>query len=157
MRESWKKERGMLKGRIKELQKKVERLERGEKGRDGEAGVEKKRFMEMKLREMLIKIDKKEREERRANIIVEGIKVDEREGKEAIEELWEQMEVKEEVMEIRKVGGLDGERRGKNLVRLRGVVGKRKIMEARKRLKGGKVRVEDDRRRNLTGEERRAK
>lgn len=59
------------------------------------------------------------------------------------------MEVKEEVMEIRKVGSLDGEERGMILVRLRRVEGKRKITKGRKRLKGErKVRVEDD----LTGE-----
>lgn len=63
------------------------------------------------------------------------------------------MEIKEEVMEIRKVGGLDRKGKGMILVRLRGVEEKRKIMEARKKLRGEKLRVGDD----LTGVERRAR
>lgn len=158
IRENWEKERGMMRGRIDELQRRVERLEgregeMRERGMDGMGGVKRERIMERKLREMVIKIDKEDREERRANIIVKGVKTEGKEGKEVIKELWDQMEIKEEVMEIRKVGGLDRKGKGMILVRLRGVEEERKIMEARKKLRGEKLRVEDD----LTGEERRAR
>lgn len=158
IRENWEKERGMMRGRIDELQRRVERLE-GREGEmreremDGMGGVKRERIMERKLREMVIKIDKEDREERRANIIVKGVKTEGKEGKEVIKELWDQMEIKEEVMEIRKVGGLDRKGKGMILMRLRGVEEERKIMEARKKLRGEKLRVEDD----LTGEERRAR
>lgn len=75
MKESWEKERRMLRGRLEELQRKMERLERGKKEKeknemDGVRGGERERNMEKKLREMMIKIDKKEKEERRVNVIV---------------------------------------------------------------------------------------
>lgn len=76
----------MMRGRIDELQRRVERLEgregeMRERGMDGMGGVERERIMERKLREMVIKIDKKDREERKANIIVKGVKTEGKEGK----------------------------------------------------------------------------
>ena len=71
-----------------------------------------------------------------------------------VRKLWERMGLEGVgVKEVARIGRVGGEGRGMVLVKLAGREEKRKVMEAKKKLKGGKERIEDD----LTEEERRGK
>lgn len=70
-----------------------------------------------------------------------------------IEEIWGQMSLKETIREIKRISSIDKEKRGMILVRLKGLKEKREVIEARKRLKGKREKIEDD----LMMDERKAK
>ncbi|CAK9832735.1 hypothetical protein ANTRET_LOCUS9519 [Anthophora retusa] len=154
VRESWERERAELLERVEVLEKKVERMELKEKEEKGVEGNEEGgREIDRKVRELVIRIDKKEREERRRNIIIKRVKVEGNEDKKVVEQIWERIGIKEKV-EVRRVGRVDGEGRSMMMVKMEGMEGKRKVMKKAKReLKGRSERIEDD----LIVEERRAK
>lgn len=139
------------------LEQKVERMEAaGENQICGEARWEKRGKVERvaeRLREMEIKWDKEKRKERRNNIVIKGIKLEDRKIEEAVDELWIVMSIKENVKEIRKIGGVDREGRGLVLVKLEAFEDKKRVMKVKKRLRGRRERIEND----LTREERRTR
>ncbi|CAK9816316.1 hypothetical protein ANTPLA_LOCUS8955 [Anthophora plagiata] len=154
LRESWERERAELLEKVEVLERKVERLELEKKEEKGVEGNEEgRREIDRRVRELEIRIDKKEREERRRNIIIKRVKVEGNEDKKAVEQIWAGLGIKEKVEEVRRVGRVDGEGRSMVLVRMEGMEGKREVMKAKRELKGRPERVEDD----LTVEERRAK
>lgn len=57
--------------------------------------------MERRVKEM----ERKEREDRRRNIIIRGVKIKKRETREAVEEIIRAVGVKVEGIEIRRLGG----------------------------------------------------
>ncbi|XP_053999875.1 uncharacterized protein LOC128887701 [Hylaeus anthracinus] len=81
------------------------------------------------------------------------MKVDGKGKEEVVEEIWGKIGAKEKVEEVRRIGKVDREGRGRLLVKMEGVEGKRKVMMAKRELKGRPERIEDDR----TEEERRAR
>ncbi|XP_053989896.1 uncharacterized protein LOC128882336 [Hylaeus volcanicus] len=154
MKESWERERAELRGKIEMLEKKVERLKLKEKKEEGgETGEEERRELSKKVRELVTRIDKKEREGRRRNLIIKDVKVEGKGKEEVVEEIWGRIGVKEKIEEVRRIGKVDREGRGRLMVKMEGVEGKRKVMMARRKLKGRPERIEDDR----TEEERRAR
>ncbi|XP_053985486.1 uncharacterized protein LOC128879936 [Hylaeus volcanicus] len=113
MKESWERERAELRGKIEMLEKKVQRLELKEKKEEGgETGEEERRELSKKVRELVIRINKKEREGRRRNLIIKGVKVEGKGKEEVVEEIWGRIGVKEKVEEVRRIGKVDRKGRG---------------------------------------------
>lgn len=137
------------------IEEKNKRMERNieEFGRKG--GLEKidNKNEDRRLRMVEINLDKRERELKRENIVIKGIRVQGVEIEKEIEELWETMEIRAEVKEVRKIGRVDKEGRGMVLVKMRGREEKRKVFEGKRKLKGRLERIEDD----MTLEERKVK
>lgn len=161
MRKLWEEERREMGGRVEVLERRVEELERklsvvegaGESGgrRGEEVGVEES---SRKLREIEIRMDRREREVRRRNVVIKGVKVGE--GDEWIREvegMWGKMGVEGGRRDMRRIGGADKWGRGMVLVEMEGLEKKRELMRAKRRLKGERVWIEDD----LTKEERRVR
>ncbi|CAL1672975.1 unnamed protein product [Lasius platythorax] len=97
----WKEEKEELRKGMKDLEKRVE----GNKP-DGGRGLE---GTERRIREMERKLETKEREERRKNIIIRGLEVKEGKRKEAVEELMGVM-MKVNVKNVKRLGGKGGRR-----------------------------------------------
>lgn len=106
-----------------------------------------------KLRDLEIRLDKKEREARKKNAIVKGLIIREKGVEEVAEDLWKELEVREGIKEVKRVGGLDREGRGMALIKMESLEDKKKVMEAKKKLRGRRERIDND----LTKEKRRAK
>jgi len=88
-------------------------------------------------------MERKERQERRRNVIVRGIEVREGKRRETVEEVLERIGAKVKIEEVKKIG------KGKGLietvwVRLEGEEQKREVMERKSRLKGRKERILED-------------
>ncbi|EFN81027.1 hypothetical protein EAI_05498 [Harpegnathos saltator] len=98
-------------------------------------------------------MDKKEREERRKNVVVREVEMGEKGVEEGVKEIWKRMELEVDMKEVRRLGEGQREGEGTVLVKLGSMEEKRKVMEAKKKLRGRKERIEDD----LTREERRTK
>ena len=110
--------------------------------------------METEVRKMEVKQDRKDRAGRRNNIVIRGLGWEGGEVEVGVRKLWDRMGLEGVgVKEVARIGREGGDGRGMVLVKLAGREEKRKVMEARKKLKGGKERIED----NLTEEERRGK
>ncbi|EFN90024.1 hypothetical protein EAI_06600 [Harpegnathos saltator] len=69
------------------------------------------------------------------------------------EEVWRKLELELEMREVKRIGKEEKKGEGMVLVKLGSVEEKRKVMEAKKKLKGRRERIEDD----LTAEERKTK
>ncbi|XP_024938345.1 golgin subfamily A member 6-like protein 2 [Cephus cinctus] len=166
MRKQWEEERVEMRQRIQELERKVEglekdRLEKQEKERNGvngeervETGGRRKGLEEKMMRDLEVRLDRREREIKKNNIVIKGVKTGE--GEEYIKEvdrIWEIIGVVEGRKKIRRVGEQDREGRGVVWVELEGPDKKREVMRAKSKLKGERERIEDD----LTVEERRVK
>ena len=141
--------------RVEEMIRKVERWEEKKGGigsRVKEGGGDEEECM-LRLRRMEIRQDKKEREERRSNVVVTGVGGGEEVEKE-VKKLWARMGMEDEgIREVRRVGRTGKEGSGLVVMKLAGRDEKRKVMEARRKLKGRRERIDDD----LTEEERRAR
>ncbi|XP_036145349.1 trichohyalin isoform X1 [Monomorium pharaonis] len=164
LKNRWEEERREMRDRIELMEKRIEDLEEklekeGDKRREilkeegRKEGKEGAGEITRRMREVEVRLDKRERESRRNNIIVKGIKIGEGKVEETIKELWGEMGIEESLREVRRVGGVDREGRGMMLVKLGSLESKRRVMEAKKRLKGRRERIDDD----LTREERRAR
>ncbi|XP_043288460.1 golgin subfamily A member 6-like protein 22 [Venturia canescens] len=149
MRRQWGEEREMFKKKIEELERKVEVLEK-ERGEGGEGGERIGR----RVWEVEKELERREREERRNNIVVRGVNVAEGvEWEREIEKIWERLGVDGGRKEMRRIGRVDEGGRGMVLIRLEGREKKVEIMKAKVKLRGNRERIEDD----LTKEERRIK
>lgn len=164
LKEKWEEERSKMKRKMEAMEKRLECLvdkwRRGEEGEKEPLRVEEREEgqrgtgeVTKKLRDLEVKLDKREREERRNNVIIKGLMIGEREVKEVVETLWREMEVKGEFRGVKRVGGLDREGRGMALVEMESWESKRKVIEAKRKLRGRRERIDND----LTKEERRAK
>ena len=108
----------------------------------------------LRIRKMEVKQDKKEREGRRNNVVIRGIGVEGRDVEEEVKKLWGRMGLEEGgIKEVARIGTPRGDGFGMVLVKLAGREEKRRVLEARKKVKGGRERIEDD----LTEEERRGR
>ena len=167
MGEKWKKEKEELKKEVRELGMRVEKVERlgGSGGRrleermeKLEISVEQRRIggvkdggeeMERRFRELEWKMEEKEREERRKNIVIRGMEDKGKTVKEGVEELFRIMGIQERIESVKKVGA-GGEI---VVVKLKEQETKRKVMEEKKKLAGRKESIEAD----LTWRERKMK
>ena len=136
--------------RMEEVMEKVESWEK--EGRGGKGVVEEGQ-MEEWMRRMVMQ-DKKEREGRRINVVVRGLVIVGREVGEEVRKLWGRMGLEEGgIKEVVRIGRTGGDGSGMVLVKLAGREEKRKLMDARKNLKGGREGIDDD----LTEDERRGR
>ncbi|XP_043288417.1 golgin subfamily A member 6-like protein 22 [Venturia canescens] len=149
MRRQWGEEREMFKMKIEKLERRVVELEKERgTGGEGEEGIGRR------VREVERELERREREERRNNIVIRGVKMAEgEEWEREIEKIWENLGVEGGRKEMRRIGRVDEGGRGMVLVRLEGREKKIEIMRAKVKLKGNRERIEDD----LTKEERRIK
>ncbi|XP_071581240.1 uncharacterized protein [Temnothorax nylanderi] len=156
--EIWKKQREALEERVRKLEEKMEeRIKRLEvkigerkKEKKGEAGNENEEVVE-RMREIERKLEKKEREERRRNVVIRGLEVKEGGRRQEAEKLLEGINVKVKVIEVKKIGGDIEKGREMVLLKLENEEQKWEIMEKKKNLAGRKERIMED----LSWEERR--
>lgn len=76
------------------------------------------REMERRVEELKGKLKKKEREERRRNIVIKGMKVEGRKIKETVKEVIKKMGVEMDIEEVRRTGGRNKEGKEMVIVRL---------------------------------------
>nr|XP_034174773.1 golgin subfamily A member 6-like protein 6 [Osmia lignaria] len=166
----WMVQRRELEEKVEGLRKKVEELEREEKENDKwskleekiqkmergtreerRAGKEEDTIME-KLRELEGRWERKEKEEKRKNIIIKGVRIRREEMREKTEEIMKAIGVQDAVQEVKAAGFGEG---GKEInmvqIKLKTVEQKRSVMMKKKVLKGREERIEED----LTWKERR--
>lgn len=109
---------------------------------------------EKRLRRLELKQDMVERERKRENVIIRGVKVEECDIKEVVKDLWGKMGVDMEgVKEVYRVGKVGREGIGMLVVKMKGMEEKKRVMEAKRNLRGRRERIEDD----LTVEERKSR
>ncbi|XP_046145529.1 uncharacterized protein LOC123988824 [Osmia bicornis bicornis] len=159
-----------MEGKMEKMKRKIEELERKGTGSAGwseihervqklvqeEIEKEKQEVGGVKLGERVRELEniweRKEREERKKNVIIKGIKTTREEMKEKAEEILKIIGVEEAVEEVKAIGLTEGGK-GVNMVQLKikTVDLRRRIMEEKKALKGREERIEED----LTWAERR--
>ncbi|XP_036142859.1 UPF0329 protein ECU05_1680/ECU11_0050 [Monomorium pharaonis] len=109
LKNRWEEERREMRDRIELMEKRIEDLEeklekggdkreeflkeRRKEGKEGEGGITRR------MREFEVRLDKRERETRRNNIIVKGIKIGEGKVEETIKALWGEMGIEENLRE----------------------------------------------------------
>jgi len=146
----WKEEKEELKKCIRELEKKVEARgcwRQGERGKGGEIdnGEGKgKGEVEKRVKKMERKLEMKEREERRRNIVIRGLEVREGKRREAVEEVLGIMGVKMEIEGIWRVGKGGEEGREIVVVKFRTEKIRNEVLERRRLLRGRKEKVTED-------------
>ncbi|KAL6416560.1 hypothetical protein ACFW04_013367 [Cataglyphis niger] len=141
----WVEEREEFNRRIKGLEEKMERL--GDTGRrEGNKMVNGggSEAMGNRLNEMENRMERREREERRRNVLIKGVEVKEGRRRGAVEELFDSIGIKAEIEEVRKIGGSVEEGREMMVVRLKNEDQKREIWNKKKLLKGRKERILED-------------
>lgn len=106
-----------------------------------------------KVGELERRLEIREKEERKWNVIIREVDVREGERRKAVEEILGVMGVKVEVEEIRKIGEDKGKRRKMLLVRLGNEEQKWEVMEKKKKLRGRMERISED----LSWKERRVR
>lgn len=116
--EEWREERRRWEEKSRRMEKRMEEIERWEREKSRKEGLDEKG--RRRLREVELKMDKREREGRRRNLVIRGINMGGKGVEEEVKELWRKMELKEEIeaKEVRKIGREDGKGRGMILVKL---------------------------------------
>ncbi|XP_029053356.2 vicilin-like seed storage protein At2g18540 [Osmia bicornis bicornis] len=164
--DKWLEQKREMEGEIEKMKRKIEELERKGAG-SGEGNEIKKRVQEEiekkkeemgggklgeRIKELENRWERKEKEERKKNIIIKGIKTTREEMKEKAEEILKITGVEEAIEEAKAIGLTEGGK-GDNmlLLKIKSIDLKRKIMEGKKTPKGREERIEED----LTWEERR--
>ncbi|CAG5096686.1 Protein of unknown function [Cotesia congregata] len=153
----WEEEKLEISGRIEKLEKRLEILEQdnranpfGEKAMEIDSVLDKE--TEKRLNKLEAGAERKEREARRRNVIIEGINMNEgTDWKREVDRVWAKLEVVGGRKNTRRIGGVDKEGKGMILVEMEGFEKKREVMLAKNKLKREIISLEDD----LTFEERR--
>lgn len=142
--EEWREEKRRWEEKSRRIEKRMEEIERWEREKSRKEGLGEKG--RRRLREVELKMDKREREGRRRNLVIRGINMGGKGVEEEVKELWRKMELKEEIeaKEVRKIGREDSKGRGMILIKLESLEVKKRVMEAKKKLRGGRERIEDD-------------
>jgi len=140
-------ERGEVREKIREMEKRMENLESGEKRGEWMKGVEGKREreeVEQKIKEIERKLEKRERAERKKNLIIRGLEVKEEKRMEAVEELMNVIGVEIKIREVWRIAG--EKEKGREMVGIKVEEGekRREILERKKKLRGRKERIMED-------------
>ncbi|XP_029053880.2 golgin subfamily A member 6-like protein 6 [Osmia bicornis bicornis] len=168
--DKWMAQRKELEEKVEGLEKKVEELEREEKEnvkwnkleekiQNIEQGAKEKRRtgeeedkITEKLRKFEGRLERKEKEEKRKNIIIKGAKVKREEMREKAKEIMKAIGVQDAVEELKAAGfGEGGKVVSMVQIKLKTIEHKRSVMTKKKALKGREERIEED----LTSKERR--
>jgi len=139
---------------------KIEGREREKEGEGGEGrgkeGIgregEKTEGWKERVKRLERKIERKEREERRKNIVVKGLK-EEDENAKGLEKVWKKLGVEVKVEEVKRVRAGGGRGGGIVIVKVGSEEEKKGIMQSKRKLRGEEVWIEED----LTWEERRVR
>ncbi|KAL6420868.1 hypothetical protein ACFW04_014384 [Cataglyphis niger] len=143
----WKEERDELKKRIEELKGKIEKTEnRFFREKEGSRAVTRgaKEGIGIKIKELESRMERREREERRKNVLIKGVEIKEGRRKVAVEELLGSIGVKAEIEEVRKIGGDGKGGRQMIIVRLKNEEQRMEVWNKKKFLKGRKERILED-------------
>src|SRR5436190_1989481 len=156
----WMEEKKEMYRRIEGLEKRVVELEAmrekesGGEGREERGGGEKNREMEVavveKMKGIGRRLEIKEREERRNNIVIRRMEERSAEVRERVEKVMKEIGTQVEIEGIRRIRGKEGGEEEMVVVRLGSREQKRQVIERKKGLRGKQTRIEDD----LTWEER---
>ncbi|KMQ90799.1 hypothetical protein RF55_9408 [Lasius niger] len=159
----WNEEREKMGDKIKNLEERImvmeAKLERGieEGGGTGESGKREFRWLDKTtadgMKNIRRKLEMKEREEKRNNILIRRLEGGTGEIKERVKKVFEGIGAKVEIEWVRKLRGREGREGDMVVVRLGSRDQKRQVMEKKKELRGKATRIEDD----LTWEERKMK
>lgn len=94
---------------IKGLERRVKKLEMAEKEEEGdEGGIREDKGRERikeRVKDIERKMELKERDDRKRNIIIRELEVKEGKRREAVEETFERIEVRVEIEEVKRLGG----------------------------------------------------
>ncbi|KMQ84726.1 hypothetical protein RF55_17243 [Lasius niger] len=149
--EVWEREREEMRGKVEELERKLEevKLEMREnvevRGGKGE--------WDKRMKEVERKLEMKEREERRKNIVLRGIKGGGEVMENEVEGIMKEVGVVTDLKGIKRIGeGKEGEG-GIVIVRMRDLGQKKELMIKKNKLRERGIRVED----NMTWRERKMK
>ncbi|GAB1869444.1 hypothetical protein CAJAP_10523 [Camponotus japonicus] len=151
-----KEERDFLRKELEKIEERVKGLEigRGQKNhREGKEGREGSKDMKDRLKGIERKMELKEREDRRKNIIIRGLKVESGKRRKKVEELMKEIVARVDIVETKKIG--EDREKGREMVwvRLRDEEQRGEILEKKGRLKGRRERIGED----LTWRERKMK
>jgi hypothetical protein len=137
----WREERESLIDTVRRLEKKVEELKGGGEVRTGGGG--KGEELDRRVREMEKREKMRDREIRRKNVIVKGLKVKEGKRLEAVEGLMKEIGAKVEVKEVWRVGAAQN---GEEMVvvRMGSEEQRREVWEKKKGMKDKSVWIMDD-------------
>lgn len=137
----WEEEREEMRGYIRGLEDRVAQLE-GRKRAEG-VGKEEGRETVNRVRDLERRMEMKEREERKKNILIRGVKIKEEKRKEAVEEIMEVIGVRVTIEVVRKLRG--GEKEGELIwVRLGSEEQRKEVLRGRKKLRGRRERIMED-------------
>lgn len=128
---------------IKGLEERIEELDGKRGGRREEDGIEEKE-KEGEMGGRLRKIEMKEREDKKKNILIRGIEVKDGKRREAVEEIFKLLEIKADIREIKGLGGEMGKGKKMLLIKLGCEEQRKEIWEKKNRLKGRKERILED-------------
>lgn len=146
--ERWREEKERLEEKIKRMEKMVEKVEKKEEDEEKEIGKEgvgrEEREVEKKVEEIEWRIEMKEREERKRNLLIRGLRVKEGKRKEAVEEIMRDIGAEVEVEEVKRLGGNGKEGKEVVWVKLRDERQRREVMEKKRKLMGRKERILED-------------
>ncbi|KAL6417325.1 hypothetical protein ACFW04_014576 [Cataglyphis niger] len=143
----WVEEREEFNRRIKGLEEKMERLgirDTGKRERNKMVNGGGSEAMGNRLNEMENRMERREREERRRNVLIKGVVVKEGRRRGAVEELFDNIGIKAEIKEVRKIGESVEEGREMMVVTLKNEDKKREVWNKKKLLKGRKERILED-------------
>ncbi|XP_066596584.1 cilia- and flagella-associated protein 251-like [Prorops nasuta] len=153
------KDRKEWRGELEDLKKKMQKMERKEKENRKEGGGKEERKEEGKELEERIKRlewekEKKDRENRKNNIVIWGMEKVEgsaSEMRKEVEGIMGVIGIREGVKGIKRVGGIGKGGRKGVIVEMKDWEVKKEVMKGKGRLRGRKERIEED----MTWEERR--
>lgn len=150
------KEKDRVRGELEKMEGRIKEIEKGrEKGKDSvdRGGRDESKEVRDRLKGIERKIELREREKRKRNVIIKGLKVEGEERRSKVEELMSDIGVKVDIVETKKIG--EDREKGREMVwvRLRDEEQRGEIFETKRRLKGRKERIGED----LTWRERKMK
>jgi len=133
--------------KLRVMEQSVEGLRREEEM--GGSGVRERSWY--MLERMERKMEMREREDRRRNIVIKGLNTEKGEPKGKVEELLRGIGAMVEIEDVKVIGGGEKGKGGMIWVRFKQLEQKKEVMQRKKELRGRKEKIEDD----LTWKERR--
>ncbi|XP_043473609.1 golgin subfamily A member 6-like protein 6 [Leptopilina heterotoma] len=100
--------------------------------------------LEEKMEEVTKWMERTEREKRKSNIVVKGMKVERKDGKVTIEKIFREIGANVNIVGLKGVGGEDKERPKVWVVQLANEEQKMEVMASKNKLKGRKEIIEED-------------
>jgi len=159
--EAWRREKEEMRVRMEKMERELEGL-KGKTGRGWEVieeGVEReearRKTEEWRNRIKILerRWERKERNDRRRNILIKGLKAGEGELKERVEEILERVGGDIKVEEVRSIQAGKTEKGRLVIVRLKSEEMRGRVLSNKRKLKGGEIWIDED----LTWEERRSR